>query len=115
MAWLAATPAGQLHLSSATLGELQRGIERTRRTDIAKAAALELWVDDLGLSMQVLTADEAVFRDWARLMERKSDHLIMDALIAATARVHGLTVATRNMRDFEHLDVPLFDPFAFRG
>ena len=55
--------------------------------------------------------DAAAFREWARLKHGKSDTLIEDAMIAATARVHRLTVATRNVRDFRELGVELFDPF----
>jgi hypothetical protein len=50
-------------------------------------------------------------RAWARLMHARSDTLVEDAMIAATARVHGLTVVTRNVRDFRVFDVPLLDPF----
>jgi predicted nucleic acid-binding protein len=49
---------------------------------------------------------------WGRLMHRRSDHLIEDAMIAATALVHGLTVVTRNVRDFKVFGVKAFDPFA---
>ena len=55
--------------------------------------------------------DAVAFREWARLKHRKSDTLIEDAMIAATARVHRLTVATRNVRDFREFGVELFDPF----
>ena len=55
--------------------------------------------------------DAAAFREWARIKHRKSNTLIEDAMIAATARVRGLTVATRNVRDFRGLGVELFDPF----
>jgi hypothetical protein len=56
--------------------------------------------------------DAATFRAWARLMHRKSDTLYEDAMIAATAKVHGLTVATRNVSDFHALGLEVFNPFA---
>ena len=55
--------------------------------------------------------DAACFREWARLMEGKSDHLLEDAMIAATARVHALKVASRNENDFDHFRVDLVNPF----
>jgi toxin FitB len=58
-----------------------------------------------------LPMDALCFREWARLMTGKSDTLVEDAMIAATARVHGLTVATRNERDFTALGVALLNPF----
>ena len=55
--------------------------------------------------------DAPAFREWARLMRRRSDTLAQDAMIAATARVHRLTVVTRNTKDFEAFDVSLLNPF----
>jgi toxin FitB len=110
-AWLRGLMDSQLFLSAVTFGELQRGIERTRVHDPDKAAEIERWADQLASSYQVLTMDAKCFREWARLMEGKSNTLFEDGMIAATARVHGLTVATRNGRDFKELNVPIFDPF----
>ena len=58
--------------------------------------------------------DAAVFRRWARLMHRTSDTLYEDAMIAATADGHGLTVVTRNVADFKSFGVALLNPFAFK-
>lgn len=58
--------------------------------------------------------DGPAFREWARLMAGKSDDLFEDALIAATASVRGLTVVTRNVRDFQHFPVPVLNPFSPR-
>jgi len=55
------------------------------------------------------------FREWARLMQGRPHHLLEDVMIAATARIHGLTVATRNERDFEQLDVEIINPFKLRS
>ena len=55
--------------------------------------------------------DATAFRIWARLMHRRSDTLIEDAMIAATAQVHGLAVVTRNVADFKAFGVPVLDPF----
>lgn len=110
-AWFRSLSEDQLFLSAVTLGELQSGIERTRLQDPAKAEEIENWVDQLMISYQVLPMDAACFREWGRLMRGKSDHLIEDGMIAATARVHNLVVATRNEGDFKQLGVPLVNPF----
>jgi toxin FitB len=111
VAWLNHLRDDQLFLSAVTLGELQAGIERTRAQDATKAQEIEPWVDQLADSIQVLPMDALCFREWARVISGKSDTLVEDAMIAATARVHGLTVASRNERDFTALGVTLLNPF----
>lgn len=111
VAWITQLRDEQLFLSAVTLGELQAGIERTRAQDAMKAQEIESWVDRLADSVQVLPMDALCCREWARLMNGKSDTLVEDAMIAATARVHSLTVATRNERDFKALGVTLLNPF----
>ncbi len=109
--WVEGTPADWLFLSAVTVGEIQAGIEVTREQDAAKADELAAWLDRIVLSYNVLPMDVDAFREWAVLKHRKSDALIEDAMIAATARVRGLTVATRNVRDFRNLNVDLPNPF----
>src|ERR1700690_1612923 len=67
--------------------------------------------DQLSEAYEIIPIDAGMFREWARLMEGRSDHLIEDAIIAATARIRGLIVATRNVRDFRGLAVEVFNPF----
>jgi predicted nucleic acid-binding protein len=111
VAWVNHQSEEQLFLSAVTLGELQAGIERTRRQDPIKASELELWADQLAGSYQVLPMDSTCFREWGRIIAQQPDELLEDAMLAATARVHNLVVATRNERDFRRLDVRIFNPF----
>jgi len=111
VAWLKSVSDEEIFLTAVTLGELQSGIELTRVQDAKKAQEIELWADQLANSMQVLAMDAVCFREWARLMHGKPDSLSEDAMIAATARVHGLTVATRNESDFLSFGVQLLNPF----
>jgi predicted nucleic acid-binding protein len=115
VAWLRDTADRDLYVSAVTFGEIQAGIEATRVQDPGKANEIESWLKELASSLQVLPIDAEVFRTWARLMHRRSDLLIEDAMIAATALGHGLTVATRNTKDFVTFGVATFDPFAHRG
>ena len=112
LAWLREVPENELHLSALTLGEIQAGIERTREQDAGKAQELERWLDQLAQAYRVLPLDGPVLRAWARLMHRQSDTLYEDALIAATAQVHGLRVVTRNVADFRQLGIDVIDPFS---
>jgi len=111
IAWVNDQQEEQLFLSAVTLGELQAGIERTRRQDAVKASEIELWAGQLAASYQVLPMDAMCFREWGRIIDRKPDQLLEDAMIAATARVHHLIVATRNEADFKRLDVRILNPF----
>jgi toxin FitB len=111
VAWLNHQEEDQLFLSAVTMGELQTGIERTRRQDPSKANDIEPWADQLAASFQILPMDTPCFREWGRIMDRKADRLLEDAMIAATARVHQLIVATRNEADFRQLDVRILNPF----
>lgn len=113
VAWMKTLRLEQMFLSAVTIGELQAGVELTRRNDAPKAVEIETWLTMVEASFTALPMDSACFREWARLMVGKSPELIEDAMIAATARVHGLDVATRNERDFRQFQVGAFNPFQF--
>jgi hypothetical protein len=114
LAWIHSVPDDELFISALTLGELQAGAERTRKQDRQKAEDIEAWIDQISKTYEVISMDASMFREWARLMEGRSDDLLEDAMIAATARVRGLTVATRNVRDFKGLAVEILNPFTAR-
>lgn len=114
LAWLQAVDDAQLFISAVTLGEIQAGVELTREQDTDKASEIEAWLDQVAAAYNVLPLDAAAFREWARLMHRRSDTLYEDAMIAATARVHGLTVVSRNVADFKALGMEAFNPFTAR-
>lgn len=111
VAWFEGLEDTQLHLSAVTIGEIQSGIEITREQDAAKAAEIEAWLEMVASAYNVLPMDAATFRAWAQLMHRRSDTVYEDAMIAATAKIHSLTVVTRNVADFKTFGVALLNPF----
>ncbi len=111
LAWIQKIPDASLHISAVTLGEIQAGVELTRENDPVKAGEIERWLNELEKTSNVIDVDAAVFRRWAQLMRGRADHHLEDALIAATALVHELTVATRNTADFKPFGVKLINPF----
>ena len=111
ISWLESVDDSDLHISVVTLGEIQAGIELTREQDAAKADEIEAWADQVAVAYNVLDMDAATFRQWAKLMHRQSDTVYEDAMIAATALVHKLTVVTRNASDFKRFGVSMLNPF----
>jgi len=112
--WIAATPPDRLHVSVLTLGEIEQGIARVRgRGDQSQAAALERWLRDVqaGFEDRVLPVTLPVAAAWGRQQYTRPLPVI-DALLAATARVRGLTVVTRNVKDFEVAGVQVLNPVA---
>ena len=111
LTWISSVEDADLRLSAVTIGEIQAGIEITRDQDSGKAAESEAWLEQVCQSWNIVPLDSRTFRCFAKLMHKQPAHLIEDALIAASAIVHNLTVVTRNLRDFDRFGVKLFDPF----
>jgi predicted nucleic acid-binding protein len=111
IAWLNQIPDAELYLSAVTLGEIQAGIEITREQDMVKAIMIEAWLAQVAQTYNILPMDAETFQVWAKLMHRQSNTVYEDAMIAATAMVHNLTVVTRNVRDFKRFEVSLVNPF----
>lgn len=110
--WLASVPIDELALSVMTIGELRKGAEQVRPRDAARARAFELWIAEAVVQFRgrIAVVDADVAEVWGRL-EAAEPRPKVDGLIAATALVNGMTVATRNVRDFDRMGVPTFNPF----
>ncbi len=111
VAWVDSLDDKDIYISAVTLGEIQAGIEITREQDPDKALEIEQWLNLVSASYNVLPMDGAVFRVWAKLMHKTSETLYEDAMIAATAQVNHLIVATRNIADFKTFGIGLLNPF----
>ena len=111
--WVEQTPVLEMGTSVLVLAEIRRGIEQRRRKDPAEAAAMDHWFrlmrDRLG--DRVVLINEAVAETWARLSVPNPLPLV-DGLLAATAKVHGLTLVTRNVADIDRTGVVFLNPFA---
>jgi hypothetical protein len=110
--WLRQRSATELFLSVLVVGEIRAGIERLRRHDEEQARALDGWLDVLSSDYvdRILPVTAAVAEEWGRL--NVPDPLpVIDGLLAATARVHGLTFVTRNVDDVARTGVRVLDPF----
>ncbi len=111
LAWLHSVDDATLHISAVTIGEIQAGIERTRETDGAKAEEIGLWLDQVANLYNIVPMDAQIFRVWAKLMHGRSETVYEDAMIAATASVHNLSIVTRNVADFVPFALPMLNPF----
>ena len=102
----------ELFLSAITVGEIRHGIEQLRGRDARQAASLDRWLKGLVefYEDRMLFVDGDVAEEWGRLRARRGATVI-DTLLAATARVHELTLVTRNTRDFRSLDVSVLNPW----
>jgi toxin FitB len=110
--WFSTVADEDLWLSVLVIGEIRRGVEAVRQRDPRKAAALERWLTRLTHDHgdRILPVDRAVAEEWGRLSAVRSASVV-DGLLAATARVHGLTLATRNLRDVEWTGASCINPF----
>lgn len=111
-AWFADVAEEEIFLSVLTIGEIRRGIESVRRRDPDSAAALDRWLASLSEDYgdRILPIDRSIAEEWGRI--NVPDPLpVVDGLLAATARVLGLTLVTRNVADVGGTGVALLDPF----
>lgn len=111
-AWWSTVDDGDIYLSVLTIGEVRRGIESIRRRDVSAALALETWITSVvhEHGERILTVDLEIASEWGRL--NVPDPLpVIDGLLAATARVRGLTLVTRNVGDFARTGVVTLNPW----
>lgn len=111
-AWFAGVDPDSIVLSVLTIGEIRRGIDNLRRRDLRSARVLERWLRRLVLEHQnrILPVDLTIAEEWGRL--NVPDPIpVVDGLLAATAKVHGLTLTTRNVKDVARTGVSLLNPF----
>jgi toxin FitB len=112
LAWYATVTSAELFLSALTIGEIRLGIQRLRRKDEPQAVLLEQWLQGLRVAYRdhLVGVDADVAEEWGRL--NAPDPLpVIDGLLAATAKVRGWTLVTRNLADLQHSGVALLNPF----
>jgi toxin FitB len=114
--WVAATPVAEIGTSVIVLAEIRRGIELKRRTDPDQARSLDRWFRQMRsrLGERVLPVDEPIAEAWA-LIGIPNPLPMIDGLLAATAKVHGLILVTRNVADIAATGVSLLNPFTGRS
>jgi predicted nucleic acid-binding protein len=113
-AWYARIEDESLYLSALVLGEIRKGIERARPKDPTKARNLEKWLVAVAsaFSGRILPIDAPVAEEWGRMNAIRPVPVI-DGLLAATAKIHGMTLVTRNVDDVADLGTALINPFEF--
>jgi predicted nucleic acid-binding protein len=112
LGWFAATQPSQLHLSVLVIGEIRQGIGRLERRDPVRSGRLDAWLNRL-LSIytdRILPITSEIAQEWGRL--NVPDPIApIDGLLAATAKVHGMTFVTRNATDVKRAGIALLNPF----
>jgi toxin FitB len=110
--WFSGLADEEIYLSILTIGEIRRGVESVRRRDPDSDASLDSWLARLSEAHRdrILPVDRAIADEWGRM--NVPDPLpVVDGLLAATAKVTGLTLVTRNVADVARTGVELLDPF----
>ena len=110
--WYGSIGDAEIYLSVLVLGEIRKGLERTRPSDPSRARVLENWLASINTSFveRILPIDQAIADEWGRMSVRRSVSTI-DVLLAATAKVNGMTLVTRNTADVVDLGAKFLNPF----
>ena len=110
--WYASIPEKNIYLSVLVVGEIRNGIERLRARDPLQADVLEKWLEAVkeASAGRVLPVDEQISEVWGHLGSVRPLPVV-DGLLLATAKAHGMTLVTRDMLDTRNLDVRVLNPF----
>jgi predicted nucleic acid-binding protein len=113
--WYSSINDADIYLSVLVLGEIRKGVERARSNDPSQARALEKWLETVVKSFaeRVVPVDQFVADEWGRMSSKRPVSTV-DALLAATAKVHRMTLATRNVSDVADLGADVLNPFEYR-
>ena len=113
LSWFQHADSSQLYISVLTLGEIAKGVAKYAKRDAAQAAALGSWLESIrrNYADRIVGIDADIAEMWGRLAAERS-LAVIDALIAATALVPGLTLVTRNTGDIEGTGVPVLNPWS---
>jgi predicted nucleic acid-binding protein len=111
--WISSTAADSLYVSVLVIAEIRRGVQRLERRDPEQAAVYEAWLDTVlrDYAGRILSVDVEAADEWGR-MSVPDPVPVVDGLMAATAKVRGMTFVTRNTADVERAGVSLLDPFS---
>jgi predicted nucleic acid-binding protein len=112
LTWFDAAEDTDLSISVITIGEIRKGIEQKRRTDPGRAERLERTLNTIRTDYRgrIIAVSEEVAEEWSRMCMVYPNHPV-DNLLSATAKIHGMTLVTRNIRDVEIHDISCFNPF----
>lgn len=112
LAWFSSLAADAAFISALTIGEIRQGIERLRRKDQEQADLLQRWLEGLRISYadRIIAMDAAVAEEWGR-MNVPGPLPVIDGLLAASAKAHGLTLVTRNTADLARSGAALLNPW----
>ena len=115
VSWFAEVADDEIYVSVLTVGELRRGVDSIERRDAAAARVLNRWLRRLvdGFNERLLPVDKAVAEEWGRMNVAHSLPVV-DSLLVATAKVHRLTLVTRNTKDVGRTDIHCLNPFRDR-
>ncbi len=110
--WFSSISSEQLFISVLVIGELHKGVELIRRRDATAASHLAVWLKTVTEQFRerIVIVDDSIAEEWGRMSAFKPLSVI-DGLLAATAKVKGLTLVTRNVKDIQHLEVSWLNPF----